>query len=79
MRFVIFVKVNKDRIEEPEAPDLFLWEVRQFQSDTTGSASEKAGPMIVHGEAPTNAAARSEAEAAAQLLATEDVYVYNTV
>jgi hypothetical protein len=78
MKFVIFVNVNKQRIEEPEAPDLFLWEVRSFNSEGTGGASEKAGPVLVHGSAATNAAARVEAEAAANLLATEDAYVYTT-
>lgn len=78
MKFVVFVKVNRDRIEEPEAPDLWLWEVRQFNPDAQGNAAEKAGPTIVHGSAPTDTAARLEAETAANMLAIEDVYVYQT-
>lgn len=80
MKFVIIVKVDRDLYTDGGLSGKYYWEVRELlkKGDSDVDLLERTGPMMARGVAVDNVTARSAAEAAADALASEAIYVYET-
>lgn len=76
-RFAIFIKVQTEN-QLTFDRGTFLWEVRPLNKgvDDRSDISENTGPTLARGAAETSADAKAAAEAFVNLMAQEEVYVY---
>ena len=74
-RYVIFIKTGRGEVVDGYG---FDWEVRELTGEQGQDISERSGPALLWGNSPTRAEAELAAETAAEALAQEAIYIYNT-
>lgn len=82
MKFVILIKVDTNPMTGGIVDNntKFYWEVRELlkRSDETSDLLERTGPGLARGVADTAELAKTAAENAARLFASEQIYIFDT-